>query len=164
MKPGSSWTYERSIDSSEPYDYTVTITGTTNHDGTIFRQISESGPWEFTDFRIENNNVSTYFDGMQLVFLDFSGESGKEWEMGVIAGTYTRKVTFIGIETVDTPAGTFESCAHFETKVAYGETSYDSYDLWYAPGVGLVRSVKIVENYGRRLEYVVDELKEYEMP
>ncbi len=86
------------------------------------------------------------------------------WEKRSIYGTYTRTGTFLGTDTVETSAGTFENCVHFESKVMYGETSYDSYDLWYVSGVGLVKSVKIVENYGRRLEYVVDELKECQLP
>ena len=161
---GTTWTYTRTENDKEPYDHSVNVTGKVNNGGKMYHRLSEQGPWKFTDFRIEDNSVYAFFDDEDVVFLKFGVVPGTRWESGVIAGTYTRTGTFIGTETVETPAGTFENCAHFVTKVVYGETSYDSYDLWYAPGVGLVKSVKIVENYGRRLEYVVDELKEYEMP
>jgi len=161
---GRTWTYTRTENENEPYDLTVNETGTVNNDGQMYHHLSDPGPWNFTDFRIEDNSVYAFSDDEDVLFLKFGVVPRTQWESGVIAGTYTRKGTFLGTETVDTPAGIFENCAHFETKVVYGETSYDSYNLWYAYGVGLIKSVKIVENYGRRLEYVVDELKEYEMP
>jgi len=164
LSTGTTWTYKRTEQDKEPYDHSLKVAETVSHAGKIFHQFSEAGPWKFTDFRIENNSVYAFSDDEDVLFLKFGVVPGTQWESGVIAGTYTRIGTFMGTETVETPAGTFENCAHFESKVAYGETSYDSYDLWYATGVGLVRSVKVVENYGRRLEYVVDELKEYEIP
>ncbi len=160
----ASWTYIRTENENEPFDFTVNVAGTINNDGLIYHRLSESGPWNFTDLRIEDNSVYAFSDDEEVLFLKFGVVPGTQWESGVIAGTYTRKGTFLGTGTVETPAGIFENCAHFESKVAYGETSYDSYDLWYASGVGLVKSVKIVENYGRRLEYVVDVLKAYEIP
>ncbi len=164
METGTTWTYKRTEDDKEPYDYSVKVVETISHGGHMYHRLSEPGHWKYTDFRIEDNNVYAFSDDKNVLFLKFGVVPGTRWEMGVIAGTYTRTGTFIGTETVDTPAGIFENCAHFEMKVVYGETSYDSYNLWYAPGAGLVRSVKIVENYGRRLEYVVDELKSYEIP
>ncbi len=164
LSTGITWTYKRTENDEEPYDFSVNVTGTVNNVGKMYHRLSDSGPWNFTDFRIEDNSVYAFSNDENVLFLKFGVVPGTLWKSGVIAGTYTRKGTFLGTETVETPAGTFENCAHFESKVAYGETSYDSYDLWYAPGVGLVRSVKIVENYGRRLEYVVDELEAYEIP
>ncbi len=161
---GSTWTYTRTENDKKPYDHSVNVTGTVSHDGQIYHRLSEPGPWNFTDFRIEDNSVYAFSDNDDVLFLKFGVVPGTRWDSGVIAGTYTRKGAFIGTETVETPTGIFENCVHIEIKVVYGETSFDSYDLWYALGVGLVKSVKIVENYGRRLEYVVDELKEYEMP
>ncbi len=160
----TKWTYIRTENDEEPHDLSINLAAKISHDGQMYHRFSEPGPWNFTDFRIEDNSVYAFSDDEDMLFLKFGVVPGTQWESGVIAGTYTRKGTFLGTETVETSAGIFENCAHFETTVPYGETSFDSYDLWYASGVGLVRSVKIEENYGRRLEYVVDKFKEYEIP
>ena len=68
------------------------------------------------------------------------------------------------METVETPAGTFENCAHFESKITYGSDTWDSYELWYASDVGLVKSVKIIMDNGEKIEHVTDVLKSYFSP
>ena len=164
LATGSSWTYKRTGNDTETTDYTVRISETVNHNNRTYFQMSSYGPWRFTDYRIEENDVYV-FDGEEDVrYLRFGVKPGIQWESGLIAGTYLRIGTFIGFETVESPAGTFENCTHFETKVIYGETSYDSYNLWYASGVGLVKSVKVESNNGETLETFVDMLKSYNIP
>ncbi|MBN1293348.1 MAG: carboxypeptidase regulatory-like domain-containing protein, partial [Candidatus Latescibacteria bacterium] len=57
LKVGLTWTYTRTEDDNEPYDFSVNVTGTVNNDGQTYNRFSEPGSWNFTDYRIENNNV-----------------------------------------------------------------------------------------------------------
>ena len=115
-----------------------------------------------TDFRIDENDVFTYYDDNEMLFLRFGMAPGTEWECGLEAGVYPRKGTYLGIESVDTPAGVFENCAHFEMKITYSDDMYDSCDLWYASGVGLVKSIKIAVENGEVFNQITDELKSYD--
>ena len=165
LKTGAAWIYERSgTESGESQDVTYSITGTVNRNGKTFYRFSERGPWGFTDFRIDDNDVYAVSGDEEVILLTFGEVPGTEWMSGLEAGVYHRKGTFLGTETVETPAGTFENCAHFESKITYGSNSYDSYDLWYASEVGLVKLVKAVVYSGEMLEQVTDILESYSIP
>ena len=130
LKTGASWIYERSgTESGETQYVTYNITGTVNYNGKTCYRFSERGPWGFTDFRIGGNDVYAAVGDEDFILLTFGEVPGTTWESGLEANVYTRIGTFIGIETVETPAGTFENCAHFESKITYGSNSYDSYEL-----------------------------------
>lgn len=58
------------------------------------------------------------------------------------------RIRFLGLEDVDLPVARFERCAHVRVRVGFSAVfsrtrarfgSFDSYDEWFAPGVGLVR-------------------------
>lgn len=158
-----SWTYERTENDNNPVEHTISITDTEIHNNKTYYTFSEYGPWKFTDFCIRDNDVYAFSNDEEVLFLRFGVTPGMEWESGLEANVYPRIGSFIGIETVDTPAGIFEHCARFESKITYSDDSYDSYELWYASGVGLVKSVKVIMNNGKLLEEVNDELKTYSL-
>ena len=158
---GSSWTYRRTEGDGEPYDTTIDVTETVETNGRTYFRLSERGPWKFTDYRIDGNDVYALSGAEEVVFLRFGVIPGTEWESGLEGNVYPRRGTFIGDETVVTPAGTFENCARFSSKITYSADSYDSYELWYSHDVGLVKSVKVIMSYGKVLEQVTDELKTY---
>ncbi|MFC1508695.1 hypothetical protein ACFL60_03295 [Candidatus Omnitrophota bacterium] len=162
LATGKSWIYERTENDENPTKHTVSIIGTVNYNNGTYYRFSERSPWKFTDFRIDENDVYTYFDNNEMLFLRFGIAPGTIWECGLEAGVYPRKGIYKGTETVDTPAGEFENCAHFEMKITYSDDMYDSYDLWYASGVGLLKSKKIVVDNGEIFDQVTDELKSYD--
>ena len=158
------WTYSRNSSGSGVSDHTVTITGRTNNDGATYYQMSGKTAWGFTDFRLDGNDIYTFYGNEAFLFLQFGVIPGTEWKCGLEAGVYTRTGTFLGTKTVQAPAGTFENCAHFESKITYSDDMYDSYDLWYASEVGLVKSVKIIMDNGDMIEHVTDILTSYSIP
>ena len=162
ISTGKSWKYKRTENGENSTELTVSIIGTVNYNNGTYYRFSERIPWKFTDFRSDENDVYTYFDDNEMLFLRFGIAPGTEWECGLEAGVYPRVGIYLGAETVDTPAGVLENCAHFEMKVTYSDDMYDSYDLWYASGVGLVKSINIAVENGEVFNQITDELKSYD--
>nr|WP_321268671.1 hypothetical protein [uncultured Sulfurimonas sp.] len=161
LSVGATWVYTHTEKEAETSDYTVDISEKVSCGGKQYYRLSRAVTGKFTDFRIEDNTVYTYSGDEGKLFLKFGVIPGTQWEIDMIAGTYSRYMTFLGKESITTFAGVFENCAHFEMKVRYGSTSYDSYNLWYATATGLVMSVKTIEENGELLEYVCENLKSY---
>ncbi|MBT4483393.1 MAG: hypothetical protein HOC71_06920 [Candidatus Latescibacteria bacterium] len=154
---GSSWAYERTIDSQEPSDQTVSVTGTETINEKTYTVMSSGYSDYFSVFRIENNTVYTHAENEDKEYLKFGVDRGSKWAITSIRGKIL-SATFIDTETVSVPAGTYEDCLHFELNLPLGETSYEKTDLWYARNVGLVRAEKVVVSMGEVMETVTDEL------
>ena len=154
---GSSWTYERTTDGGEPYEHSVSVTGTETVNGMTYTVLSSGHPEYFTAFRIENNNVYTHVGDEDKEYLKFGIERGSKWAITSIRGKVL-SATFIDIETVSVTAGTFEDCLHFELNLPLGDISYEKTDLWYARDVGLVKAEKVVVSMGEVMETVTDVL------
>ncbi|MBT4485241.1 MAG: hypothetical protein HOC71_16365 [Candidatus Latescibacteria bacterium] len=159
---GSSWTYERTIDSQEPNEHTVSVTGSETVNGMTYTVMSSNYSEYFSAFRIENNTVNALSNDEDVAYLKFGIEKGSEWVIDRIRENNLTG-TFMDIETVSIPAGTFEACLHFELNLSLGETSYEKTDLWYARDVGLVRAEKVVVSMGEVMEMQTDVLKNYEI-
>lgn len=158
---GSSWIYERTTDGGEPYEHSVSVTGTETVNSTTYSLMSSVYPGYYSSFRIENNTIYTLSGSEDVEYLKFGVERGRKWTIANIRGKKLT-ATFIDIETVSVPAGTFEDCLHFELNLPLGDISYETTYLWYARDVGLVRAEKVIVSMGELMETVTDELKDYE--
>ena len=160
----SLWIYRRTEGDGDPHEATIEVTGTVEINGKTYFRLSERGPWGFTDYRVDSRFVFALSGAEEVIFLRLGVKPRTEWFSGLEGNVYPRTGTYLGVETVVTPAGTFENCARFRSSVTYSADSYDSYDLWYAHDVGLVKSVKVIMSYGKLLEQVTDELKANTFP
>jgi hypothetical protein len=159
LSPTASWTYERTVDGGVPEEQVTAVTGSSTLDGRVYRVFAPAGPGVMTAFRIEGNSVYTIFESMRTEFLKFAVVPGTTWRVGTTSGGYPVEGTFLGVESVSTPAGTFPECLKYEVKTEYGTTSYLTYTLWFAKGMGMIRSERVLMNYGEMREHVVDVLK-----
>ncbi|MFC1606394.1 collagen binding domain-containing protein [Candidatus Latescibacterota bacterium] len=159
---GTSWTYLKTDRDGTTTEHTTTITETVTHNNITYFRMSESGPCGFIDYRIDGNDVYALDGDSDILFLRFGVTPDETWESGVKAGTYLRFGTFLGLKTVETPSGTYDNCAHFLSNITYSDDSFESYDLWYAKDIGLVKSVHIEQSYGEVIERVTLELLSYE--
>ncbi|MBT4483591.1 MAG: carboxypeptidase regulatory-like domain-containing protein [Candidatus Latescibacteria bacterium] len=157
---GTSWTYERTTDGGEPYEHSVSVSGIETVNGLTYTLMSSGYSDYFSAFRIENNTVYTHTENEDKEYLKFGVERGSKWAITSIRGKVL-SATFVDIETVSVPAGTFEVCLHFELNLPLGDISYEKTDLWYARDIGLVRAEKFVVSMGEVMETVTDELKDY---
>lgn len=157
----SSWNYERTVNDGMPSERTVSVDGESVVGGLTYRKLSPDGPAGFRLFRIEGEEVFTVFSDQDARFLRFGVVPGSAWTVGFIAGTYPYTGVFHGLEKVETPAGIFEDCLSFELRKVYGTTTYETWTLWLARGIGMIRSERTLVNYGETRERVVDVLKTY---
>ncbi|MBT4483799.1 MAG: hypothetical protein HOC71_09000 [Candidatus Latescibacteria bacterium] len=157
---GSSWIYERTTDGGEPYEHSVSVTGTEAVYGITYSLMSSGYPGYYSSYRIENNTVYTHSENEEKEYLRFGVVKGSEWVIDSIReNVFTG--TFLDIETVEVPAGTFEDCLHFEVNLPLGDISYEKTDLWFARDVGLVRAEKVVVSMSEVIETITDALKNY---
>jgi hypothetical protein len=159
LSPTASWTYERTVDGGPAEEYKVSITGFTTLDGRVYRIFAPAGPGGMTAFRIDGNSAYAIFESGRTEFLKFAVAPGKTWGVGTTSGGYPVNGTFLGVETISTPAGAFAECLKYEVRTVYGQTSYQAYTLWFAKGSGMVRGERVLVNYGEVREHVFDALK-----
>ncbi|MBT4484486.1 MAG: hypothetical protein HOC71_12510 [Candidatus Latescibacteria bacterium] len=162
LDAASTWIYERTIDGGKSVDHTVSVTGIETVNDKTYSLMSSGYSDYFTAFRIEKNTVNTHAEDKDKEYLKFGVERGSKWAITSIRGKIL-SATFIDIESVSVPAGTFEVCLHFELNLPLGNISYEKTDLWYARDVGLVRAEKTVVSMGEVMETVTDILKDYEI-
>lgn len=161
VRTGASWTYEQTRTGEPSREYTVGISGKISTGGIDYFHTGDPGAAGFSDFRIEGNSVRTSWQGKDAEFLRFGVNPETTWEIGRTSGNYLLNGKFLGMEAVTVPAGTWPDCAKFEVRTTYGETSYYSYTLWFAKGVGMVRSEYVLVNYGETKEAVTLALKSH---
>ena len=160
LQTGVSWTYERTIDNGAPSDQTVSVTGTETANDITYSLMSPGYPGYYGSYRFENNTVHALSENEDKVYLMFGGVIGNDWVVDSIRENVLTG-TFLDIETVEVPAGTFEDCLHFELRLPYGNTSYESTDMWFARDVGLVKTIRVLVSMGEVKESQTDELKYY---
>ena len=155
---GLSWTYDRSDAEGNTAEYTMTVDGKENAEDLMYSRFSPTGPGGMELLRTFEENVYAWDGDEAIVLIRFGVIPGTEWESGNDKVGYARKGIFHGREDVNVPAGTFTDCLHIESKIILGSSTYDSYEMWFAENVGLVRQVRKLVNYGRLLESAEMEL------
>ncbi len=159
LRPGVSRTYARTVNSGTAADFTVSITGPSMNNGYSYFQFRPAGPAGFEYFRIDGNSVRAMYANKDVELFRFGTAPGTNWEVSRVSGGYPVTGTFLGLETVTVPAGTYPECLKYEVRTTYGETSHVTYTLWFAKDTGMVKPEKTLVNYGAVTEKVVDELK-----
>jgi hypothetical protein len=159
LQTGASWIYDRTTNSAFSEEYVMSITGSSALNGQIYSHASPRGPAGFTDLRIWKNTVLTFLNGYEAEFLRFGAPPGTTWKIGKVSGAYPLAGTFMGIDTVTVPAGTYPDCMKYKLCTTFGETSDETCILWLAKGIGMVKSEKTLRNYGETKETVTDVLK-----
>ncbi len=159
LSASSSRTYSRTTNLLPTADYSISASGTLTRNGQTYRTLTPSGPAGFTAYRVEGNSVYTLLDNAAAELLRFGTVPGTSWTIGKAGGMYPLTGTFVGLETVTVPAGMFPDCLKFTVRKEYGSTTHETYTLWFAKDVGMVRSEKVTVNYGEERERVVDTLQ-----
>jgi hypothetical protein len=158
LRVGASWTYDRAAPGDSPREYTVRVSGKSVVNGKEFLRSSAPGPAGYTDFCVEGNSVLALYRAQSIDILRFMVLPGTTWDIDRV---YPSTGTFLGLDTVTVPAGAWTECAKFELRTVYGETSYEVHTLWFAKGVGMVRSEYTLVNYGETREAVTLALKSW---
>ncbi len=102
---------------------------------------------------------STRTDPAEL--LRFGVAPSAEWTVGSKSG-YPLTGTFIGMETITVPAGTFPDCLKFEVCKRYDETTRETWTLWLARNTGMIREEKVLVNHGETRERMRNVLRTVE--
>ena len=139
----------------------MAIDGTKTDGGKTYFRFTPSGPGGMTLLRIDGDDVHAWDGDEDIVLLRFGVVPGTEWESGTDSAGYTRTSVFHGMEDVTIPAGTFVDCLRFESRLNYGKTTYEAYEMWFAQDVGLVRQVRTLVNYGEEIERTEMELTDF---
>jgi protocatechuate 3,4-dioxygenase beta subunit len=160
MLSTSSWTYDRTAN-GQPAERRVSVSGGLMMEGQAYQQFAPEGPTGCTVFRIEGNIVYTIRADRKVELFRFAAIPGTAWKSGSQSGQYPVTGTFLGLESVTVPAGSYSDCPKFEMKTVIGETSYETCALWFARGVGVVRSERVLVNYGEVKERIIDTLKSF---
>ena len=153
---GSAWTYS----ATDIGEIAITIDGTEPTDGRTYSRFKPSGPGGMTLLRIDGEEVHAWDGDEDIVMLRFGVVPGTEWDSGTDSGAYKRTGVFHGLEDMTVPAGTFTDCLRYESRLNYGKTTYEAYEMWFAEDVGLVRQVRTLVNYGEEIERTEMELVE----
>ena len=159
LRSGVTWTYARTINSASPVDFSAHIGGTTTSNGYNYSTFNPSGPAGLEYFRIEGNSVRAVYGKKDVELLRFGVTPGVKWDVGKVSDLYPTTGEFHGLESVTAPAGTWPDCLKYEVRTKYGETTYETCTLWFARGVGMVKSEKTLVNFGSVKETIVDVLK-----
>jgi hypothetical protein len=163
MLSTSSWTYERTVDGGQPLERRVSVSGGFTTGGEAFQQFAPEGPAGYTAFRREGDSLYVIQDTRKTELLRFGAIPGTTWNCGLQSGRYPVNGTFLGLENVTVPAGLYMDCTKFEIRVVFGETSHETCLLWFAKGVGMVKSERVLVNYGEVKERVSDMLKSFSL-
>ena len=153
---GAVWMYERTVNENPPSQYRVTVSGGCMNNGLAFRQFSPCGCAGLSLFRVEGNSVYALRDNSRVELLRFGELPGATWKAGIVWDYKTIWGTFVGLETVTVPAGTFIDCMKFQ--ITCGGLSYECCTVWLAKSTGIVRSEKVIVNFGELNERIVDVL------
>lgn len=100
--------------------------------------------------------------GAEIAWLKFGVSNGTTWtvyDTGVYQGSYVKIVgKYLGTESVTVSSGTYAGCAKIEgvmtsvyhdTEDNQDDTSTTTQTMWFAPGVGMVKSVDVTSvKYG----------------
>ncbi len=132
LKTGNYWIYGLETDS-----YKIEITGTKILEGEEYFIFKSSSLPDYENeyerlYRQKEDQIYTYFENEEYVYLDFNLVDGGSWEsIGPYKGEVTKKD-----ETVAIDAGRFNDCITVLFKVLYASDL--EYSEKYAPDIGLI--------------------------
>lgn len=144
LTTGSEWLYDRSVDGGEASRWEVTIDERLYIDGVTYYRFSSSGPWGLTEFAVVDNTVYA-LDGGPFTLLEFGVTPGTEWSDTPRQQWYSYRGEYLGYETVTVPAGVMESCQHYVSSINYGPESHETWDIWLARSIGIVKMSKVLQ-------------------
>jgi hypothetical protein len=164
LRSTSTWTYERTVNGGQPAENRVSVSGERVFEGAAWRVFSPDGPAWFDAFRVEENKVLALQDDRQAEFLrfGFGVTPGFTWIVGKTDYLFQITGTFLGLETVTVPAGTYTDCLKYDLKASLGDPNYyEQHILWFARGIGMIKSEQKMVKYGVLKEQVIDRMKAY---
>jgi len=154
---GDTWTYRMSP-GTKLYDAQVTATRTIENTKTYAMAVEDTysylvvrndGVYEYGQGDPSEPKVAVLFDPPQLVYkLPFEEDS--TWNAPVLADPTEKNSETVyvdgqvdGVESVTVPAGTFARCVRV-TVDDPRDAPADRTDLWFAPNVGIVKTVTYI--------------------
>lgn len=159
LKVGCEWNYKLHGDEFGKESLNIFIPNKIIRDGIGFYQYYYGESSEYSYYGIENNIVYEYIDDEETTIkkqalYDFNKIAGESYEIDS-----NSTISYMGLETVTTPVGTFNNCAKFKEVYKYDYSDYeDGQYVWIAPGIGIVKQDYDVWGGGWR------ELKSYTIP
>ena len=157
----NKWTFAVTDEQDNEYDLEMAIDGAETAGGFAYSRFTTSGPGGMTLLRIDGEDVHAWNGDEDIVMLRFGVVPGTEWASGTDSAGYKRTGVFLGLEEETVPAGTFTDCLRYESRLNYGETTYEAHEMWFAEDIGLVRQVRTLVNYGKEIERTEMELVVY---
>ncbi|HBN10303.1 MAG TPA: hypothetical protein DD435_17245 [Cyanobacteria bacterium UBA8530] len=98
-----------------------------------------------------------------ITILKFPLRSAQPWP-GRTWSQAKEMISFVGTESIEVPAGVFESY-HLEHDITYANETQDKLHYWYAPGVGMIKAIEGLHvdlGQGSVYQEVKTELKRFE--
>lgn len=160
LSPTASWTYARSTNGGAPVEHVMAVSGSMLLDGAMYRTFETGGPAGVGAYRVDGAGLYGVVDGRRVEMFRFGVVPGTAWEVPRAMSLGAYRATFRGVEDVRVPAGSYSGCLKFELRTT-DAASYETWMVWFAKGVGMVRQEHTLVNYGEVIERVADELKRY---
>ena len=160
LSPTASWTYARSTNSGAPVEHVMAVSGAMLLDGAMYRTFEPEGPAGVGAYRVDGAGVCGVVDGRRMEVFRFGVVPGTVWEVPRATSLGKYKATFRGVEDVSVPTGKYADCMKYELRTG-GAASYETWTVWFAKGVGMVRQEHTLVNYGEVIERVTDGLKRH---
>ena len=132
MHIGNQWTLQSSI----PNGFQIeTIVDTQRIEGNLYFRFDQFRDNSQAFLRRIENKVFRYADTSEVLWYDFSVDTGASWKVPTPDGGSEWTVYLLSkTDTIDSPAGVFTNCYHFYFS---GIQDYE-WEEWFAPGVGIV--------------------------
>lgn len=123
---------------------------------------------------VSRMNSAVFVTGVEVPIMKFGLSAGQSWTIydsgATQYGSFVMTGKYIGTETVQVTAGTFQNCLKYEITVTSSYTveseTYTNTDVslqWFAPNVGMVKSTD--SNQSEYYSYTgTDTLKSYNIP
>ncbi len=165
MKTGSAWTYRLtetdSLGNTQTVNYTNSIIGSVSISKKAYAIILDSNKGDSLLARLDKNVLYSLRQvgdtqgnvRSEVPLINFNVQAGQSWV--VYSKTYTIqgfsisqniKGDFIGVETVQVPAGAFTDCLRYRitdttsvTSAVSTSSNVNQEDIWLAPNAGKVK-------------------------
>lgn len=132
MHIGNQWT----LQSGTPNGFQIeTIVDTQRIEGNLYFRFDQFRDNSQAFLRRIENQVFRYADTSEVLWYDFSVDTGASWKVPTPEGGSEWTVYLLSeTDTIESPAGVFTNCYHFYFS---GIQDYE-WEEWFAPGIGIV--------------------------
>jgi len=132
MQIGNQWTLQNSVSHTLQIE---TVVDTQRIEGNLYFRFDHFRDNSQAFLRMSENQVFRYTDTSEVLWYDFSADTGASWMVPTPDGGSEWEVYLLGkTDTIEVPLGVFTNCYHFYFS---GIADYE-WEEWFAPGIGIV--------------------------